>query len=1166
MICLVHIRRFGFVRTVCAVAVCATAVAATAALSEPARRQSHAASRDARPGPVSKAGHTVNFVNKGPAQIALYFTDKSCMHDRGPDSISLDSFGTQSIQIVDSNDWWAGCTNEPKWVTWHAYTVYDNNGQTGKGDYQVTFRHWRDGLLQNAWVTDIEGPEDNSSSGRGMMSGATCDGAPCLNNKVRGGGDTETITFDGQYNGLQQAVKITTPANHSAIDISSTLYMTGLGSALTQVDVSGTGFSGQPWVDASGNWNASTGYMGSANQMTTITATDYNSNDYVHVVYIQPVQITTPSSMAWSDSIAVGGAGNPGSAVHVDADQLGNDDPPGCNATVQTDGTWSCSLQGMSAGQDYTLVAHQTGTASDDGSDSGTWPWTDPTVPQQPLHVDAVAPTITFPLDQSHIDGDTQSAWAVSGTGNPSAQIGVWLLPSSNSCGGSANTNVANASAGPDGVWSTAQVFQFPPQQASYSIVACQTVDGGQAMQTTSTFQSWPSLKIAYPSDGQTLSSSTTGITLSGTGEAGATLTPPSLPSLTLCGSFQIDGNGNWICPASGLQMSTSYDVPLSQSSGGQSDPPVHARFNVAAPVVIDQPTSMQQFPIQTTQIVISGTGQPNALLSVSVVGATACADQIIPGSSAWSCVVNGLKPGQSYTAAAVQGSTSDVPPSRAWKDQPVTQPFSVAGFTTLVISYPLPGQEFASATSQITALGSGQPGAQLNVNAPGATACPPLTIQSTGAWSCDISGFASGQSWVLGATQSLDGVQDLPKYAAFGVAQAVAIEGPQENAVLPAESTDVVMTGTGQPGANINIQTANASPCTTTVSTNSQTAGRWGCDIQSLTVGSQYTSQVTQSGPSWTDPPVPRDFSVAAAAAIAIQYPRNNIMVSSNNPRDGLRVTGVGQDGLTAQVTVGSLQPQGLFITGGTWASDPFDISSFGSSGASLLVTATQYLNGVQQGQPAQANITVAKVATITNPGPNGQVNGFGTLTVNGNGQDGAVVFVALTQNGSDRGGCRANVTGGAWSCQLTGIAPDSQYMLIATQSGATASPTGAWTDLPVSQNFSTLGAAPVVFVYPTDQTNVAADTPYAVTGTGQAGAEVEVKSFGLISLGKTTVDANGSWSFPHLLSSGDGCYSLTAEQSLQGYPLPNPAAGPQPVIWYPVGSQTCQQTSQFR
>src|ERR1700760_3773365 len=132
MICLVHIRRFGFVRKVCAVAVCATAVAATAALSEPARRQSHAASRDARPGPVSKAGHTVNFVNKGPAQIALYFTDKSCMHDRGPDSIFVDSFNTQSIEVEDSNNFWAGCTDEPKWVTWHAYTSTITTGRREK--------------------------------------------------------------------------------------------------------------------------------------------------------------------------------------------------------------------------------------------------------------------------------------------------------------------------------------------------------------------------------------------------------------------------------------------------------------------------------------------------------------------------------------------------------------------------------------------------------------------------------------------------------------------------------------------------------------------------------------------------------------------------------------------------------------------------------------------------------------------------------------------------------------------------------------------------------------------------------------------------------------------------------------------------------------------------
>ena len=270
-----------------------------------------------------------------------------------------------------------------------------------------------------------------------------------------------------------------------------------MGTAGTQVSVTwGLLDTSKPWVDDSDNWSASllSPFPVLVNLPTTITATSTvgsGSSDAVTVVRILPVSIDWPqASVSWSDEIQVGGQGNPDSKVHVSAYQ-GNILVSGCVAPVEDippgeSYQWSCNLEGLAAGQDYTLFAHLSGTA---GSDN--WPWTDPTVPQKPIHIDAIPLAITSPANGGHIDGDDPTNWAVAGTGTPGGQVQVWILPSTNSCGSTSNGNVANASIGPDGQWTTAATFQFSPGQ-SYTVQACQTVNGEQAPGGTSTFESWP--------------------------------------------------------------------------------------------------------------------------------------------------------------------------------------------------------------------------------------------------------------------------------------------------------------------------------------------------------------------------------------------------------------------------------------------------------------------------------------------------------------------------------------------------------------------------------------------------------------------------------------------------------------------------------------------------
>lgn len=1103
--------------------------------------------------PAAADPHTINFLNKGPAQIELYLDSSECMHDAGQNYIYINSYDdTQSIKVEDSNNFLQGCTDDPKWIKWHVYTTYYDGGEAKQGEYYIKFIHGRTPATNGAWGTEIGGPKGNSD-GRGMLSGATCDGTECLNSVVAGGGDTEEIVFDAGYVARPyRSVEITSPPDRSAVPMGAGqgLQVSGLGTAKTQVNVTTdiAGFNPSTLVNENDEWSIPVPHTGNANQLSTITATATvggGSSDTVTFVTIIPATIFNPpaASVPWTDKIQVGGQGNPSSdsIVTVSAHQ-GNTLVSGCSAPVKNDSSWSCALEGLAAGQDYKLVTSQVGMANSGGD---TWFWISPGN-ERTIHVDALPLAITSPAPGGHIDGDNPDWWAITGTGTPNGQVQLWVLPSSNSCGDNNNSGVTTVAINGDGKWSTPAAFRFPPGQ-DYTVQACQTVNGEAASGATSSFASWYSLKITNPANGTVFASNTTSIPMNGTGEPGATLVPSSV---FLCPNRQIAPNGQWSCPISGVTAGGDYSFSIQQSKNAQSDPSVPVQFSIAKAITIDQPAQGQQFPVQTMQVPLQGSGQPGAVLSVDVPGATACPKKqpiLIPKSGQWSCLVSDLEPDHSYTASMVQGSSDDVSAGMAWKDPPVLRQFSVAGFTPLVIGNPTNGQWFSSATTTITASGSGQTGAQLTIAVPGAATCPEQTIQSGGQWSCEISGLMPGHTYDLTVTQSLHGVTDTPVSVTFGTATPVVIENPRENTVLAAASTEVMMSGTGQPGAAINVTTNSVPQCN---NARVENKGQWRCNIQGLVAGTHYTSQVIQSD-GWVDPPVKREFSIAKAKAIAIQSPADHIMVSSNNPPDGLRVIGTGQSGATADVTVGALPMQSAYIPDGAWATAPFDLSKEYSAGGAVQITATEHLDGSPQGAPAQVNITVAKVATITNPTENA-VEPPGPLTVAGFGQDGATVTVQPTQEGEGHE-CSATVKGGAWSCVVTGLAPSSQYSLVVTQSGTHAE----WTDLPIIRKFSTRGASPLVITYPGK--NVPPDTPYDVRGTGQPDAEVELKSFNLISLGKTTVGGNGQWEFRNLLSSGEGCYSLTAEQTWQGYPLTNPPGVAPPVVWYSAGSQSC-------
>jgi hypothetical protein len=1108
-------------------------------------------------GPVSReAYYGVQFINNGPTEITIDRTADGCMYDAGPGSIYVPSYGSASINLADDNHFRFkhNCSDQPKWVQWTVHPVTEKGNTT---PYEMKFRHvyFQPGDLQCIvsafWCTTIEGPH-GQSSGNGLVTSADCGDNGCLNEWVPDPGDINNnikIYFDGSYQGTKQPAVITWPGPHSAIHGDDPPYVAIKGTATpdTQVSVTAKGQTENPWADDNGNWTTNpvyhfdTGQVFSATVTSTVEGTDTST-----FISVTPVVITgPPSPVNWVNSITVTGTAFPSAIVVVRSDPQ-NPDAPSCSGVADNTGNWSCGLSGMTAGADYNITAWQQGIA---GGVMDGWSWLDPVQAQWPLQVNAIPLAITSPTDGGHIDGDSPPVWAISGTGTPGGQV-IIDTPYS-------TTRPVSVSIDQNGNWKTGLVFQFPPTQ-SYTVPASQTINGQPGPGASVTFASWPSLKFNNPAYGATLPSNQTTLAMSGTGVPGGMATPgPLSPNngAVACSVAPIDQNGSWSCPIANLTPGF-YGASMQQALSGQYDPSVPILFAVAQPVIIDQPIAGQAYPPQTTQVTFSGQGQPGATLKVAVPGANPCGNQVIPSpgqgnAGQWSCLVAGLQPGKSYTATVTQGSSDQVVDALRWTDPGVTRQFSIDGFDPLTIQAPTENQVFSSPTTSITASGQAQPGAQLRIDVPGAQPCSQQTVgPAPGNWQCPVSGLQSGKKYLLTATQSLGGVSDVPRHVDFAVATPVTVLLPKENQVLAAGTTQIDISGTGQPAANIAVTAAPAQPCNTTA----DDQGRWQCAVTGLTSGTSYTANVVQSGSGWQDPVAMRHFSVAAAVGISIGAPRNNAVVSSNNPIDGIPVSGTGQSGAVASVVVGTDPPRLADIVNGAWATDPVPLSRFGVTGATLSIVATEYVDNNPVGSNS-VNITVAKVATVTSPQDQEMIQDIGKVTVLGQGQEGANITVQLMDGGSPKKGCDATVSGGAWSCALSGIMPSSSYTLNVLQSGQA----GEWTDQPVGRVFRTRTPRPVTYSSPAPGQGMPVDTPYDVGGTGEPNARVSLKLMGVFDLGFADVQGDGTWVFPKLLSSKPGCYSLTALQTLDGYPLDQGAE------LYPVGNATCPGGSPF-
>ncbi|MDT0115999.1 choice-of-anchor G family protein [Microbacterium sp. PRF11] len=329
---------------------------------------------------------------------------------------------------------------------------------------------------------------------------------------------------------------------------------------------------------------------------------------------------------------------------------------------------------------------------------------------------------------------------------------------------------------------------------------------------------------------------------------------------------------------------------------------------------------------------------------------------------------------------------------------------------------------------------------------------------------------------------------------------------------------SDVIITGTGEIGAEITVSIEGQEDQVTTVGE----GGTWTVTFPDLPVG-EYTATATQDADGTT---ADVTFSVVEAPDVAILTPTPDqiIVVPGADDTSDVIVTGTGSPGSDVEVVIGD-ETQTVTVTPeGTWTATFEDLPI-----GDYTVTVTQEIDGSTD--TVDFSIAETPDVVIEQPADGteiavGAADDVTTVTVSGTGSPGSTVTVEL-----DNGAIEDTVVAdnGEWTVTFEDL-PIGDYTATALQDADGSTDT---------VDFSVVLATPVTITTPIDGTEYEVGEPDAtrtvtVSGTGQAGAEIEVTlSNGDVET--TTVLPSGLWSvtFDEV---GVGEFTATAVQDIDG------------------------------
>ena len=533
-----------------------------------------------------------------------------------------------------------------------------------------------------------------------------------------------------------------------------------------------------------------------------------------------------------------GTGGEPGSTIVVTGPNS-----EGCEATIASDGTWSCNIDpALAEGGPQTLTITPVDAAGNEGT---------------PVTIDIVVDTITPATPAGALDLADASDTGVSNTDNDTSDNIPTLIVECTEAGSTITIYSDNpAVTAPnavgshtcDGVGSESASVTAPGViDGIHNLTYTETDSFGNESGVSPAIEviidtTAPSTPVvASPTAGQTLASNVLEVAGTG-GEPGSTIVVTG-PNSQGC-EATIDSDGTWSC---------NIDPALAEGENSISIISVDRSGNETAPVVVDVAvdSTTPPAPANAAELVDeSDTGPsntdndtsdstPTLIVECTEAGSTITLYTDIPVDEtvvdtytcddAGALLVTVGAPGLSdgvqtltYTETDTFGNETDQSPALAIfidTEAPAIPEVDV----------PTAGEAFNTAIPAVS--GTGEPGSTVVVTGPNGERCE-TTVAEDGSWSCTIAPALAEGSNTITITPS-DAVGNVGTPSTIGITVdttapvTLTVEKPSAGEIVTSAAPEVSGTD-GEPGTTIIVTGPNGERCETTVAED----GTWSCEI----------------------------------------------------------------------------------------------------------------------------------------------------------------------------------------------------------------------------------------------------------------------------------------------------------------------------------------------
>jgi uncharacterized repeat protein (TIGR01451 family) len=912
------------------------------------------------------------------------------------------------------------------------------------------------------------------------------------------------------------APQILTPPSPTQTN-DSTPTLTGVAEPLARVNFFvGSTPAGFTTADASGNWTMTLAVLADGTHSVTAVAVDVagnSSNPSAATTLIidtgipSPPSITIPLEGARTNDNTpeVSGTAEPNASVslYVDGVLRGN-------ATANGSGAWVTSISTPLAEGLRTLTATATDAAGNTSAAS----------PARTFTIDTSAPLA--PIISAPVNGSTTSDETplVSGTAEPFATVTLFVN------GVASGTTPALGT----GAWS---IELSTLADGIYTLRAHATDEAGNTgpLSTSTSFtvdtSAPPPPALATPADGSFVGTSRP--TVTGTAEPGATISV--LFDNNPAGTTTAAPSGSWSFTPVGALLDGPHTVSAtaSDAAGNTSGSSATNNFTVdteiPAPPVITSPTAGQI--VSDPRIPISGTAEANAFVEVRVDGVLfgiVTADPL----GAWSYTPS-VAQSLSNAPHTVVARTIDRAGNTSSPSASVTFIVDTVAPQPPVVTAPANGSRTGDDTPTIS--GTAEADSTVNVIVDGEVVG--TNVATGGAWSYTLDvtqaladGNHTATAFTVDAAGNTSGNATTVSFVVDLTPPAPpAITQPLDNAHVGVSTPTI--TGTAEPLATVTVFIGS----TAVVTTNANGSGNWSVALPSQLDGTYVlTATARDTSGNTSDPSTAITITIdtSAPAAPAITSPASGAHVATTTPT----VSGTGEAGATLTVFDGATALGTTVVAmNGTWTFPVPPGSPLAQGDHTLRASATDAAGNTGP-LSAAVTITVDTLApappTITSPTPNQTLNQR-TPTIIGTAEVGTTVTVTIDDVpiGSAVAGA-----GGIWSVTPTVPLMDGSHSARATAVDSANNASAPSTAVPFVIDTSAPGSTRITTPVNGAQLN---DTTPTVTGEAEALSTVEVFA-GAVSVGTTTVAANGTWSLTIAPALAEGSYTLTARATDTG------------------------------